>query len=184
LVHSARLCCAITLLIVVFLAVGCGGSGGSKGPAKVNAAEYVKSVCSAILPLERDVVARSQAVTKPSPSATKAKATLEGFLAAIEQDSNRALSQIRSAGTPDISQGTSVATSIVQAFTRLRDAIHTAAGKADALPTDSPSSYSTAAQALNTSVRASLSNIDPSGFRNPDVEKAANKQAACKSLNG
>ena len=144
----------------------------------------MKSVCSAILPLERDVVARSQAVTKPSPSATKAKATLQGFLAAIEQDSNRALSQIRSAGTPDISQGTSVASSIVQAFTRLRDAIHTAAGKADVLPTDSSSSYSTAAQALNTSVRASLSNIDPSGFRNPDVEKAANKQAACKSLNG
>jgi hypothetical protein len=180
-VHPASLRCAIALLIVVSLVAGCGGSSGS---SKVSASNYVKSVCSAILPLERDVVARSQAVNKPSASATRAKRTLQGFLAAIEQDSNRALSKIQSAGTPDISNGTTVANSIVQAFTRLRDAIHTAAGKASALPTDSPSKYSTAAQALNTSVRGSLSNIDPSGFSNPDVEKAAAKQAACKSLNG
>jgi hypothetical protein len=181
-VHPASLRCAIALLIVVSLAAGCGGSSGSS--SKVSAGSYVKSVCSAILPLERDVVARSQAVNKPSPNATQAKKTLQGFLAAIEQDSNRALSRIRSAGTPDISDGTTVANSIVRAFTRLRDAIHTAAGKASTLPTDSPNSYSTAAQALNTSVRSSLSNIDPSGFSNPEVEKAAAKQAACKLLNG
>lgn len=180
-VHLASLRCATALLVVVFIVAGCGGSSPS---SKVSTASYVKSVCSAILPLERDVVARSQAVNKPSPSATQAKKTLQGFLAAIEQDSNLALSQLRSAGTPDISDGTNVAGSIVNAFTRLRDAIHTAAGKANALPTNSPTAYSAAAQALNASVRGSLSNLDPSGFHSPDVEKAAAKQPACKSLNG
>ena len=54
--------------------------------------------------------------------------------------------------------------------------------KSDSLPTDSPSSFKTAAQALGASVRGSLNNIDSSGLSNPDLEKAAANQAACKSL--
>jgi len=177
-VHSASLRWTLALLIAVSLCASCGSSGSSK----ISPASYVRAVCAAISPLERDVVARSQAVNKPSASATKAKETLQGFLAAIEQASNRALSGIRSAGTPDISNGSAVAGTIVEAFTQLRDAIHTAGAKANSLPTNSPSTYSAAAQALNTSVRSSLSNIDASGFRNPDIEKAAAKEPACKTL--
>jgi hypothetical protein len=62
--------------------------------------------------------------------------------------------------------------------------MHSAGVKANSLPTSSPDSYKTAATALNANVRASLANIDPSGFRNPDIEKAAARQPACKSLNG
>jgi outer membrane murein-binding lipoprotein Lpp len=180
-VHPASLRRALALLIVVSVCAGC----GSSGPSKVSTASYVQSVCSAIAPLERDVVARSQALNNTTSSnALQAKQTLQGFLSAIEQASNRALSKIRSAGTPDISNGKEVAGTVVTAFTQLRDAMHSAGIKASSLPTDSPTSYKTAAQALNASVRASLSNIDPSGFRNPEIEKAAAKEPSCKSLNG
>jgi hypothetical protein len=180
-VHPASLRgAALVLLTIVFLCSGCGSSGSSK----VTAAGYVSAVCSAITPLEKDVVTRSSALNNTTATnAAQAKRTLQGFLNAVEKDSDHALIQIRSAGTPDIANGKAVSATVVKAFTELRDAMKTASTKANSLPTDSVASFKTAAQALNTSVRASLNNIDASGLSNPDLEKAAAKEPACKSLN-
>ena len=177
---SASLRSTLALLCAVSLCAGCGSSGSAKIPP----ASYVKSVCSAISPLERDVVTRSSALNNATASnATEAKKTLQGFLIAVEHDSDHALSRIRAAGTPDISNGKAVAGTIVKAFTQLRDAMRAASAKATSLPTHSASSFKTAAQALGTGVRGSLNKIDASGLSNPDLEKAAAKEAACKSLN-
>ena len=178
-VHSASLRVAPALLIVLLLCAGC-GSGGSK----ITAGTYVKSVCSAISPLERDVSIRSSALNDSTASnATDAKRTLQGFLNAIEQDSEHAVSQIRAAGTPDISNGKAVSGAIVRAFSQLRDAMKVAVSKSHALPTDSASSFNSAAQALTSSVRGALNGIDASGLTNPALEKAASTEPACKSLN-
>jgi hypothetical protein len=180
-VHPASLRCALALLIVVSLCAGCGSSGSSK----VSPSSYVKSVCSAITPLERDVVTRSSALNNSTATnPVQAKKTLQDFLIAIEQDSTHALTQIRAAGTPDISDGKAVAGSIVKTFTQLRNALRAASGQATSLPTDSAASFKTAAQALGANVRGSLNNIDASGLSNRDLAQAAAKQAACKSLNG
>jgi hypothetical protein len=112
-----------------------------------------------------------------------AKKTLRDFLDAIEQDSEHALSQLRSAGTPDISGGKTVSTAIVRTFSQLRDAMKVAVSKSQSLPTNSPSSFNAAARELTTSVRGSLNKIDASGLTNPELEKAASTQPACKSLN-
>jgi hypothetical protein len=181
-VHPASLRCATILLIVASLLAGCGGSSGS---SKAPPPKYVSAVCSAIAPLERDVVTRSSALNNATATnAAQAKKTLQGFLTAVEQDSEHALTQIKAAGTPDISGGKAVSGTIVKAFTQLRDAMKIASSKAASLPTDSAASFKTAAQALGTSVKASLNNINASGLSNPELEKAAAKQAACKSLNG
>ena len=170
---------ALTVLFALALCAGCGSSDSSK----VSASNYVKSVCSAISPLEKDVVTRSSALNNTTAAnATEAKKTLQGFLTAVEQDSTQALSKIQSAGTPDISNGKVVAGTIVKAFTELRDAMKLALNKSHSLPTGSPAAFKTAAQALGASVRGSLNNIDSSGLSNPDLEKAAASQTACKSL--
>jgi hypothetical protein len=185
-VHTASIRRALALLFVISLCAGCGGSSKSKSSAsKVKPSAYVAAVCSAISPLERDVVTRSSALNSTTATnATQAKRTLQGFLTAVEGDSEHALTQIKSAGTPDISNGEAVAGTIVRAFTQLRDAMKSAAAKATSLPTDSAASFKTAAQALGTSVKGSLNNINASGLSNPDLEKAAAKEPACKSLNG
>ncbi len=178
--HPASLRGAPALLIVLLLCAGCGSSGSSK----VSARTYVRSVCSAISPLVTDVATRSSALNNSSASnATEAKKTLQGFLTAIAQDSDHAVSRIRSAGTPDISDGKSVANAIVKTFIELRDAMQAAVTKSKSLPTDSASSFNSAAQALTTKVRGSLNSIDASGLSNPDLEKAASTEPACKSLN-
>jgi hypothetical protein len=180
-VHPAGLRCALALLTIVSLCAGCGSSGSSK----VSAASYVSAVCSAITPLERAVVTRSSALNNTTATnATQAKKTLQGFLTAVGTDSDHALSQIQSAGTPDIANGKAVSGTVVKAFTELRDAMRTASTQAKSLPTDSVASFKTASQALNTSVRGSLNNIDASGLSNPELEKAAANQRACKSLSG
>jgi outer membrane murein-binding lipoprotein Lpp len=181
-VHLAIPRAAVGLLVVLVLATcaGCGSSNSSK----VSTATYVKTVCSAISPLEHDIVTRTQALSNSKQNATQAKQALQGFLAAVAQDADRAVSKISSAGTPDITGGEAVAADIVKTFTQLRDAMHAASAKAKSLPTDSPSAYRTAAQALNAGLRQSLNNIDASGLSNPDIEKAAAKEPACKSLSG
>jgi hypothetical protein len=179
-VHLGNPPAGLALLAVVVLCAGCGSSDASK----VSSAKYVKAVCSAISPLETDVVARTQALTQPAANPVEAKKTLQGFLAAVEQDAERAVSRIQAAGTPDITNGKSVANEIVRTFSQLRDAMRAATSKANALPTDSTTAYKTAAQALNANVKASLTSIDPSGLSNPDIEKAAAKEPACKSLSG
>jgi outer membrane murein-binding lipoprotein Lpp len=169
---------AIGLLVVLALCAGCGSSNSSK----VNTATYVKTVCSAIAPLERDIVNRTQALNNSKQDAVQAKQALQGFLAAVAQDADQAVAHIKSAGTPDIDKGDAVAADIVKAFTQLRDAMHAAKAKAASLPTGSPTAYKTAAQALNNSLRDSLNNIDASGLSNPAIEQAAAKEPVCKSL--
>lgn len=169
----------LAVLLTAAFCAACGSSGSSK----VSASTYVGSVCSAIEPLEKDVVSRSSALNgATAANATEAKKALQGFLVAVESDSDHALTKIQAAGTPDIANGKAVAGTIVKAFTQLRDAMRIALTKSDSLPTDSPSSFRTAAQALGASVKSSLNNIDSSGFSNPEIEKAAGSQAACKSL--
>jgi hypothetical protein len=175
-VHVASLRSAVALLIVLTLCAGCGSSGSPKVSAKA----YVKSVCSAISPLERDIQAHNNA---SAPSAAQAKKSLQTFLNAIELDSEHAVSQIRSAGTPDISNGKAVAGTIVKAFTEVRDAIKLATAKSSSLPTGSATAFKAAAQALGASVSGSLKSVDVSGLSNPELEKAAAGEPACKSLN-
>ncbi len=172
------------MLVAVAVCVGCGSSGSSHtSSSKVSASTYVSALCSAISPLEKDVRSRSAALKKTTAtSAVQAKKNLRGFLAVVEQDSDHTLARIQSAGTPDISGGDAVAGKIVGTFTQLRNAMRSAVAKSASLPTDSASSFQTAAQSLLASVGAALNNIDSSGLNNPDVEKAEADQPACKEL--
>lgn len=178
-VHGTSLRRTLALLIVVGLCAGCGSSGAPK----VTPQAYVRSVCSAISPLERDVVTRSSALGgSTATDATQAKTTLQEFLTAVEQDADHALTRIRGAGTPDIENGKAVSDAIVKTFTQLRDTMRGAVSKASSLPTDSASSFNTAAHALTVSVKGSLTGIDASGLSDPDLEKAAANEPACQSL--
>ncbi|MBV9802161.1 MAG: hypothetical protein JO130_03180 [Solirubrobacterales bacterium] len=187
-VHGTSLSRTLALIrrtLALILGVGvCTGCGGSSGPPKTAPQAYVRAVCSAISPLERDVVSRSSALGgSTATDATQAKETLKGFLTAVAQDADHALARIQAAGTPDIKNGQRVSSAIVNTFAQLRDTMRTAVSKAGSLPTDSASSFNSAAHALTVSVKSSLSNIDASGLSDPDLENAAAKEPACQSLN-
>jgi hypothetical protein len=178
--HTSRPVPTIAVLATAIAVASCGKS-------TVSPAAYVKSVCTAVAPFERDVATRSSAldVTHISNPAQGKKA-LQGFLSAAATDAGTAVSRIKAAGTPDVSNGKSIESGISGAFGQLQGVLQSAASEAATLPTDSPSKFGQAAQALGTKVRTSLSSIGSSltALRNPDLEKAARKEPSCQSLGG
>jgi Flp pilus assembly pilin Flp len=162
--------------------VACGGSSGSSGTSP---ATYVKSICQAVGPFEKDVQARSSALNlSTAKSAAEGKQALQGFLTAVAADTDQAVSKLKSAGSPNVNNGKAISAAIVAAFTQLKTALTQAATQAGSLPTTSPAAFRTAAQALGTSVQSSMTSIGSSlnGLKSTELEKAAKKEAACQNL--
>lgn len=172
---------AVVAVGAVVLLAAC----GSSGPARVSAERYMKAVCDAVAPWVKDVDARSASLNFPnSASLADRKNVTKEFLAALAIDSDRALRQIKAAGTPDIKSGAAVSDGIVGAFTQLKEAMSSAVAQAAALPTDSDAGFKKGADALGNNVRTSIDRIDQSGLTNRDLERAAATQSACRSLRG
>src|SRR5437870_4765792 len=102
----------LTLLVVTVVLAGCGGSSGSSGG--VSASSYVKSICGAIGPFEKDVQSRSSALNVSSiKNASQGKTALVGFLNAMVTDTDKAVSQLKAAGTPSVKNGKAIAGAVV-----------------------------------------------------------------------
>jgi hypothetical protein len=171
----------LVVLVTSGLLAGCGGSSSSS----VSPAAYVKSICSTVGPFEKDVQARSSALNLSSiTNATQGKQALQGFLNAVVTDTDTAVSKLKAAGTPSVSNGKKISTALVAAFTQLRGALHQAATNAGSLPTSSPQAFKTAAQSLGNTVKGSMTSIGSGlqGLQSPDLEKAAAKEPSCKTL--
>jgi Flp pilus assembly pilin Flp len=159
---------------------GCGSSSSGVSPAA-----YVKSICSAIGPFEKDVQSRSSALNLSTlKNASQGKTALHDFLTAVASDTDHAVSQLKTAGTPKVKNGKAISNGIVSAFQQLKTALSNAASQAAALPTSSPEAFKRAAQTLGTNVRSSMSSIGSSlgSLKSPDLEKAAAKDPTCRNL--
>ena len=189
--HRRRLYTALAVLAVAALisACGSGGGGGSGGSSSsgVSAADYVKAICTAVGPFEKDVAARSNKLnTAKLTSAAQGKKAVQDFLTAVSTDTDQALTKLQAAGTPDVTNGKTISTTIVAAFKQLQTAIGTALTQAKNLSTTSPEAFQKGATALGGTVQSSLSGISTSlgKLKSADLEKAAAKEPACTSLNG
>jgi hypothetical protein len=171
----------LVVLAITALLAGCGSSGSSS----VSPAAYVKAICSAVGPFERDVRTRSSALNLSTiRDAGQGKQALQGFLNAVVVDTDAAVTKLKAAGTPSVSNGQKISSALVGAFGQLRSALHQAASNAGSLPTTSPQAFKTAAQSLGNTVKTSMSSIGSSlnGLRSPDLEKAAANEPSCKTL--
>jgi hypothetical protein len=161
--------------------------GGSSAPSGISPSAYVKSVCTSVGPFEKDVVSRSSALDLTTiKNAAQGKTALKGFLSAVAADTHRAYAQLQAAGVPSVKNGKSIAGAIVGAFGQLDGTMTTAVKQADAIPTNSPAAFKTAAQNLGTTVRTSMAkigtNLQSSTLKSPALEQAAAKETSCKTL--
>jgi hypothetical protein len=176
---------------------GCGGSSksttsGSSGSdtstsqsSKVTAAAYVKSICSAISPFEKDVSAKSSALNLSTiKNASQGKQALQTFLTSVASDTDKAVDQLKAAGTPNVQNGLAISQGIVSAFGELKTTLSSAANQAGSLPTGNAQSFKTAAQSLGTNVQSSMTRIGSSlgNLKSAALEKAASADPTCKSL--
>jgi hypothetical protein len=181
-----RITSLTTLALTTLVVAACGGSSGSSG---VSASAYVKSVCTAVGPFEKDVVSRSSALDLTTiKNAAQGKTALQGFLSAVAADTHRAYSRLKGAGVPNVKSGTSIANAIVGAFGQLDGTMTTAVKQAGSIPTNSPAAFKTAAQNIGATVRGSMAkigtNLQSSTLKSPALEQAAARESACKTLGG
>lgn len=174
---------ALALVAISLTVAACGSSSSSSsGPTP---AAYVKSICQAIGPLEKTVQSRSSQLNLAGiKSPADGKTALQSFLTAVAADTDKAVSKLKAAGVPNVSNGKQVSAAIVGAFTQLKSALDKAAAQAGSLPTGSATAFKTAAQALGTSVQSSMSGIGGSlsNLKSPDLESAIKKEPACQPI--
>ena len=105
---------AIAVLGALALTVALAACGGSSSSG-VSAAAYVKSICQAVGPFEKDVQTRSQAISNLGSGATAAqgKKALQDFLAAVVADTDAAITKLKAAGTPNVNNGKTIEAAIV-----------------------------------------------------------------------
>jgi hypothetical protein len=175
---------ALAVLASAAAVAGCGSGGSSSG---VSAAEYVRSICTAVGPFERDVAARSNALnTAKFTTAAEGKKGVQDFLTAVSADTDKALSRLQAAGAPGVDNGKAISTTIVGAFKELSHAIGAALTQSKSLSTTSPQAFKDGANQLGGTVRSSLSGISASlgKLQSADLEKAAAKEPTCTTLRG
>ena len=182
-----RRCLSLGVLLAVASLAGCGGSSssGSSSSSAVSPAAYVKSICSAIAPYEAEVKARSNALNLSTiKSPQQGKTALQDFLTAVAGDTDHAVSQLKAAGVPQVTNGKAIANGIVNAFSTLQGALSQAASRASTLPTNNAQAFKTSAEALGTQVKGSMNSIGSSlnGLKSQELETAAAKEPTCKQL--
>lgn len=173
---------AVVLVAAAVAAAGCGGSGSGVSPAA-----YVKAVCTAATNWRNQIQAAGTKLSAGvnTKSLTKAKTEYLAFVDSLVTATGQAESQLKSAGTPSVSNGGQIAGSLVRIFTTARSTLAGAASQAAALPTSSVHAFETAAGTVVTSIRSSLagmSNVSPE--KNAQLRSAASKDKTCQSLAG
>jgi hypothetical protein len=183
-----RLLRTSTSIATLAAAAVLGGCGSSKS-STVTPSAYVRSICNAVVPFEQDVITRSGKLdlTKIKNPA-QGKDALKTFLTSISADTDQAVTKLNSAGVPDVKDGKQISTAIVSAFNQLKTTMHRAATQAAALPTTSTQAFQSGAASLGSDVRNSMTsigqNLQASTVKSPELQKAASKEPACKSLSG
>ncbi len=170
------------VLAAMALLGGCGGSSSSG----VAPDTYMTSVCRAIAPFEDDFAKHGAAldVTSSATSPSRRKAALEQLLSRVAQDGATAVSELKAAGTPDVSRGTAISRLLVGAFTQISVAFEGLAAQARSLPADSSATFVPAAKTLGQKLNVAMQTISSSlsGVKSKALDTAASHVAACHSL--
>jgi hypothetical protein len=151
----------------------------------VTPASYVKSVCTAAATWKSAIVSAGAKLQSASSSTSlpQTKSDYVQFVGALVTATGRAADQLSSAGTPSVSGGKSIASTLVATFTRAKDSLVQAESEARAIPTTSKSAFNASGGKVQTDVRNSLaqmSSVTPAN--NPQLRSAAANDPTCKSL--
>jgi len=182
LVKPASVRALVAVALTVVAVTGCGGSSGVKPAA------YVRSMCSALGNWKSDVQrAGLQLQTSGARSASRAvaKQDYQRFVAALLAATQRAASALQSAGTPSVTNGKQIASSLAGAFSTASRKLTQADAEAGSISTATASTFQLGASSVTTQIKAALVGIaavTPS--QSAQLRAAAAKEPACQVLRG
>jgi hypothetical protein len=186
----------VALLLAAAAIAGCGSSSSSSssassstassssGSSTVSSAAYVKSVCTALGPVVTDIKSKTAALAGAT-TPQSAKTALQDFVSTLSTGLGTAIPQVQAAGTPDVSNGSQIQSALVTSFTKLKDALASAASSVASLPTDNLAAFKAGAQSISTNLQSSTAGIRSGlqGLQSPELKSAAKAEPACASLN-
>lgn len=171
----------LTVCLAAVLLAGCGSSG-------VKPSSYVKSVCVALGNWKNTIQSAGVALeSSGATSATRsvAKEDYQRFVAALVTATHRAAVALRSAGAPAVARGEQIASRLTEAFDRATSGLRKASSQAQAIRTDSASSFQQDANAVSAQIRSALGQIaSVSPGQSEELRSAAAREPACQSLSG
>jgi hypothetical protein len=179
---------AIGLAVVVPL-TGCGGgsSSSSGSGGKTPATTYVHTLCSAISGFEQIEQNGESTLSKLSsaknPNLPELKAQVTHFFSQEAKASMAAQAQIERAGVPDVSQGETVRTGLIDAFQKFSVALNSAVKQSKTIGTGSEKEFAAAVQKLESQLQTGASGVTSSISGLPASLKAAGSEdSACASI--
>jgi len=186
-IGSKRYAMAAVIGSVVVLA-GCGGGGG------VSASSYVASVCKSLGAWEHTVKGQAvtiegklpslleQAVNGGAAVLTQARTLLVTFTDELVAATKTAQKGVDAAGTPNVKNGSTIASKLHDAFGSILTALGAARNRADKLPTDSGSAFQSGANAIQQSIQSAFGSVGNSVPNSPELNAAAKKTPACVAI--
>jgi hypothetical protein len=171
---------------VIVAALALAACGSSSHGNTVSAQSYVNSVCTAVNAFAADLTARAKAVAPAvatASSATQRKAALQQYVGAVITDTRAAVTRLRAAGTPQVSNGATVAATLVNAFEQVETTYTKARRQVAALPTGSVSAFESGVTSIIEDVNRSDADVSKhvSAIRNQaSLKAAAKKSPACQ----
>ena len=151
----------------------------------MSAASYVKSVCTSAATWKNAIITAGQKLEfgLSSKSLPQTKANYVQFVQALESATAHAATQLAAAGTPTVSGGKSISSTIVRVFNNAKTQLGHAASEAASIPTTSKSAFTAAATKVQNDVRNSLAQMSAvSPANNPPLRSAAANDSTCRNL--
>jgi hypothetical protein len=178
---------AAVLAVTALAVAGCGSSSKSSGvtDSSVSAATYVKSVCTAATSWKNSIQSAGTQLqaAASSKSLAKTKAAYVSFVSALASATATAHSELSSAGSPSVKDGTKISSTLVGVFATARQSLLQAGADAQKIPTNDTKAFEAAASKVQNDIKSSLaamSNVTPE--KNPALHAAAAKDPTCSSL--
>ena len=175
-------------LVTAALGLGaCGGGDGGGGGGGQSASQYADTVCGSLNVWLNAVKDRADNVTtaiSPGSTPEEGRDALGEYLDGIIDDTETMVSTIRDAGAPDVDNGASISTTLVDALEGTEQTFEAAREQVDSLPTTSPEAFKTAAQALAQSIQDHIGEVGTalSSISSAEIDAAFNASDECKEL--
>jgi hypothetical protein len=169
---------------------GCGGGSSASGTSP---SRYVHQVCAAAANYENQLKAVAGNFEKSAQSnATNLPALKQQFVALLttaQNDTNNLKAKVSAAGTPAVSNGGQVRSSLLSTFSALATDFANAKTQASGLDASNAASFGSALQNLGTKIQTEASGLgshlsSKEGLGGSQLNAAAQKDPACRAVGG
>jgi predicted lipid-binding transport protein (Tim44 family) len=162
-----------------------GGGGGVAGGGKVGAQQWMKSACTSIGSWVKDIQKRVTTVSSQNPSTPQeGKKVITDFFDAVISDTGKLIDELNVAGTPDVDNGDQIEAALISTLGKAKSLLEQARTRVSNLPTNNSQAFVQAVQAMGKAVQGAFQKAGQqfSNLRSPELEEAASKEPACKTI--